>query len=76
MKIEVYGSGCDKYFELVGNIKKVIKKMSGSIVMEEITNPKYIAKKGFTNLPALVVAGNIILQGKLLSAEALQEILN
>lgn len=76
MKIEVYGSGCNKYFELVGNIKKVIREMNGDMEIKEITNPKDIVKKGFTNLPVLAISGSIISQGEVLSVEALREILN
>lgn len=73
--IEIYGSGCDKYFQLVTNISEMLRQKKIEIRLKEITNPKEVAKKGFINLPTLVVDGKIVSQGKSLTIEQLEKII-
>ncbi len=72
-KIEIYGAGCDKYFETLNNMKKVVKNKNIAAEIVEITDGKKIAEMGIVNMPAVRVMGKIVSQGRTVSqVEAMQ----
>ena len=72
-KIEIYGAGCDKYFETLNNMKKAVKNKNIAAEIVEITDGKKIAEMGIVNMPAVRVMGKIVSQGRAVSqAEAMQ----
>lgn len=72
-KIEIYGAGCDKYFETLNNMKKAVKSKNIAAEIVEITDGKKIAEMGIVNMPAVRVMGKIVSQGRAVSqAEAMQ----
>lgn len=72
-KIEIYGAGCDKYFETLNNMKKAVKNKNIAAEIVEITDGKKIAEMGIVNMPTVRVMGKIVSQGRAVSqAEAMQ----
>lgn len=72
-KIEIYGAGCDKYFETLNNMKKAVKNKNIAAEIVEITDGKKIAEMGIVNMPVVRVMGKIVSQGRAVSqAEAMQ----
>ena len=72
-KIEIYGAGCDKYFETLNNMKKAVKNKNIAAEIVEITDGKKIAEMGIVNMPDVRVMGKIVSQGRAVSqAEAMQ----
>lgn len=72
-QIEVYGTGCDKFFETVKNIEKVLDTCKVNADFSTVTDRDKIIKKGFTNLPAVIINNKLISQGIVLSVEIIEK---
>ena len=66
-KIEICGSGCDKYFETLHNFQTIVNKERIKADIIEITDRNIIATKCISNMPAVFINGKLISQGKALS---------
>ena len=75
MTVKVVGKGCDKYFYMLGEVKKIAKASKKDIQVIEITNGTDIAKLGVRNLPALIVDGKICNEGTNMDREVIKEML-
>jgi len=78
MKIEVLGSGCKSCDTLYENVTKALKKtqLSQTAQLEKINDIDYFQKMGVFVTPGLVIEGELISSGKIVTQEALIEILN
>jgi len=69
MKIQVYGKGCPKCHELAHNVQEALKEMGKEDKVEHVADIKKITEKGIMFTPALVIDGEIVSEGKILSAD-------
>ena len=75
MKVEIYGAGCDKFFQTVNSFRRAVRKCNVAGKVEEITDGKRIAAQGFLNLPAVFINDKLIIQGERVSEEKAGEFL-
>lgn len=75
MKIQILGTGCPKCKQLAQNAEKAIQALSLDAEVEKVTQITDILNYGVMTTPALAVDGQIKSSGKVLSAEAIKELL-
>jgi small redox-active disulfide protein 2 len=73
--IEILGSGCAKCEMLAKHAEQAAQELGLDFAVIKITDPAAIARYGVMMTPALVVDGQVKLQGRVLSAEKLKEFL-
>lgn len=76
MKIQVYGSGCDKCKKLTANVETAAKNLRMKIELEKVTDITAITDAGILMTPALAIDGKIVSCGKVLSPEEIEKLLN
>ncbi len=76
MKIQVYGSGCDKCKKLAANIETAAKHLGVKIELEKVTDITAITDAGILVTPALAIGGKVVSSGKVLSPAELEKLLN
>lgn len=79
MKIEVLGSGCPRCHTLEKNARQAVQLLGLNAEVEHVTNLQHSIKRmqevRAMSTPALVVDGNLVLQGKVPSATELVQLL-
>lgn len=65
MKIEVLGTGCAKCYKTADLIKEVISKTGVVAEVVKVENLTDIIKKGVMITPAVIVDGEIMIEGKI-----------
>jgi small redox-active disulfide protein 2 len=75
MKFIIYGSGCSKCQLLAERLEQAASALNISYELEKITAVNQIIAEGIMRTPALVVDGDIILEGKVVSSSELQALL-
>jgi small redox-active disulfide protein 2 len=73
--IEILGSGCAKCDMLANHAEQAAKELGLDYTMIKLKDPSAWARHGVMMTPALVVDGKLKLQGRVLSAEKLKELL-
>ena len=78
MKIQVLGSGCKSCDTLYENVTKALEKtrLNKTAHLEKVNDIDYFRKMGVFTTPGLVIEGKLISSGKVVTEEALIEILN
>jgi small redox-active disulfide protein 2 len=78
MKIQVLGSGCKSCDTLYESVTKALEKtqLSQTAHLEKVNDIDYFRKMGVFTTPGLVIEGELISSGKIVTQEALIEILN
>ncbi|OGR15446.1 MAG: hypothetical protein A2277_01775 [Desulfobacterales bacterium RIFOXYA12_FULL_46_15] len=78
MKIQVLGSGCKSCDTLYENVTRALEKtrLTGAATLEKINDIDYFMKMGLFTTPGLVIEGELISSGKIVTEEALIDILN
>ncbi|OAG27252.1 thioredoxin family protein [Thermodesulfatator autotrophicus] len=74
--IQVLGPGCPKCETLYQNVQKVIEETGIPAHIEKITDLKRIALMGVIQTPGLVIDGQVVSQGKVLSVEEVKKLLS
>ena len=71
MKVEVLGPGCKRCEQLYENTLSAVSACdpSGQIEVEKVTDIKTFAKMGVFVTPGLVIDGEVISAGKVLSVD-------
>lgn len=69
LKIQIYGSGCDKCKQLAANVEAAAKKLGVEFELEKVTTINAITAAGIMMTPALAVNGKVVSSGKLLSPD-------
>jgi len=69
MKIQIYGSGCDKCKKLYANAEAAAKSAGVDAELEKITDMDAIVAAGVMMTPALAVDGKVVSSGKVLSPD-------
>ncbi|MEM4137544.1 MAG: thioredoxin family protein [Candidatus Anstonellaceae archaeon] len=75
MKIEILGMGCQKCKELKENVLYALRVLNKKAEIQEIKDIEEIVNRGITRTPALIVNGNIVLEGQIADKSKLIEIL-
>jgi small redox-active disulfide protein 2 len=75
MKIQVLGTGCAKCKQLTANAEKAVAELGLSVAVEKVEDIREIMKFKVMSTPALVVDGLVKSTGKVLSPEALRDLL-
>ncbi|MDD3155030.1 MAG: nitrophenyl compound nitroreductase subunit ArsF family protein [Victivallaceae bacterium] len=75
MKIQVYGSGCDKCKKLTANVQTAAKHLGVEIELEKVTQINAITEAGILMTPALAIDGKLVSSGKVLSEAEVAKIL-
>ena len=75
MKIEILGSGCKRCDQLYENTKNAIAELkpSSTIQVEKIGDVNYFAKMGVFMTPGLVIDGEVVSTGKVLSPDQIKK---
>ncbi len=77
MKIQVLGSGCKSCDTLYENMTKALEKcqLGENAQLEKVNDIDYFQKMGLFTTPGLVIEGELISSGKVMTEEALIQIL-
>jgi small redox-active disulfide protein 2 len=72
MKFTVYGSGCSKCKQLTLNAEQAANTKDLQYEIEKVTDTNAIIDAGIMRTPALAINGEIVIEGKVASAEEIQ----
>ncbi len=74
MKVEILGSGCKNCDQLLENVLSTVSSLDGekTIKVEKIGDVQYFTKMGVFMTPGLVIDGEVISVGKVLSADEIK----
>lgn len=75
MKLSIYGKGCKKCDQLTANAREAAEALGMTVEIEKVTEMNAIIDAGVMNTPALGVDGEILVEGKVASAEELETLL-
>jgi small redox-active disulfide protein 2 len=75
MKIQVLGIGCAKCKQLTANAENAVAALGLAASVEKVEDLREIMKLGVMTTPALAVDGVVRSAGKVLSPEAIRELL-
>jgi small redox-active disulfide protein 2 len=75
VKIQVLGTGCSKCKQLTTNAEKAVADLGLGVAVEKVEDIREIMKFGVMSTPALVVDGKVRSVGKVLTPEALKDLL-
>ena len=77
MKIEILGTGCKSCDTLYTNVMNALKEtgLTDSFKVEKIGDMDYFFKMGVFTTPGLVVEGEVVASGRVLSQEQITDIL-
>jgi small redox-active disulfide protein 2 len=75
MKIQVLGTGCAKCKLLTANAEKAVAELGLGVVVEKVEDLREIMKFSVMTTPALVIDGKVRSAGKVLSPDAVKELL-
>ena len=75
MDIKILGSGCAKCQQLEANTVTALVDLGIEADIEKVTDPAEIASWGVMSTPALVVDDEVLLSGRLATAEEVRRLL-
>jgi small redox-active disulfide protein 2 len=75
MKFTIYGSGCAKCKQLTANAEDAANTKGLDYEVEKVTDTNAIIDAGIMRTPALAIDGEIVLEGKVATAEEIQQLL-
>lgn len=75
MKFTIYGSGCAKCKQLTANAEEAAKALGLDYEVEKVTDVNDIIDAGIMRTPALAVDGEIVVEGKVASADDIKKLL-
>ena len=75
MKVEVLGPGCKRCDQLYENTKAAVSSLdaTAAIEVEKIGDVQYFTKMGVFMTPGLVIDGEVVAVGKVLSADEIKQ---
>jgi small redox-active disulfide protein 2 len=74
-RIEVLGPGCHKCSRTYDEVKKILYELNLTVELVKITDVFEIIDRGVNSTPALIVDGQVVLQGKAPTEEEIRSIL-
>ncbi len=75
MKIQVLGTGCTKCKQLTANAERAVAELGLAATVEKVEDLREIMAFGVMTTPALAVDGVVKAAGKVLSPDAVKELL-
>ncbi len=75
MDIKILGSGCAKCQQLEANTVTALADLGLDADIEKVTDPAEIASWGVMSTPALVVDDEVLLSGRLATADEVRRLL-
>lgn len=75
MKFTIYGSGCAKCKQLTSNAELAAQAKGLEYEVEKVTDTNAIIDAGIMRTPALAIDGEIVIEGKVASAQDIQQLL-
>ncbi len=75
MEINILGTGCPKCQALERNTRDAVSELGITVNIEKVTDLMSIMKYDILMTPGLVVDGNVVSSGKLLTKEDIKKIL-
>ncbi|RCV87798.1 thioredoxin family protein [Billgrantia montanilacus] len=75
MKLSIYGKGCKKCEQLTANAKQAAEALGLAVEIEKVTDMNAIIDAGVMHTPALGVDGEVVIEGKVASANELEKLL-
>jgi small redox-active disulfide protein 2 len=75
MKITIVGSGCKTCQALEEHAKQAAKNLTLDATFDKFTDRLQFAEIGVLRTPALMVDGDVLSQGRLLSVEEIESLL-
>ena len=75
MKIEILGPGCPKCHNTEENVKKALSELNKQAEVIKITDINVMIDKGIMQTPALIIDGNIVMQGKVPTVEQIKQLI-
>ena len=75
MKIEVLGTGCTKCVALEAVVKQAIAKSGKFVQLEKVDDIMKIMEYQVVSTPGLVIDGEVVSTGKLLSVDEVLELM-
>ncbi len=75
MRIQVLGTGCAKCKQLTANAERAVAELGVQATVEKVEDLREIMKFGVMTTPALVVDGKVRAAGKVLTPDAVKELL-
>jgi small redox-active disulfide protein 2 len=75
MKIQVLGPGCAKCKQLTANAQKAVLELDVDATVEKVEDAREIMKYRVLSTPALVVDGAVKSAGRVLTPEAIKDLL-
>ena len=75
MKIEVLGTGCSKCIQLEAVVKEAVAKSGKFAQIEKVEDITKIMEYQVISTPGLVIDGNVVSTGKLLSVDEVAQLI-
>jgi len=75
MNLQIFGSGCAKCQTLATNTEAAAQSLGINYELEKVTDMNAIIDAGIMRTPALAVEGEIVVEGKVPSAEEIKRLL-
>jgi len=75
VKIQILGPGCSRCKQLTASAQKAVAELGLDAEIEKVEDMREIMKFHIMSTPALVVDGTVRSSGKVLSPEAVKELL-
>ncbi len=75
MKIQILGPGCSRCKQLAASAQQAVAELGLQAEIEKVEDMREIMKFHVMSTPALVVDGAVRSSGKVLSADAVKELL-
>lgn len=75
MKIQVLGTGCARCKQLTANAEQAVRELGLAATVEKVEDVREIVKFHVLSTPAFAVDGKVVSAGRVLSPEAIREIL-
>ncbi len=75
MKIQILGGGCASCARLEANARKACEELGAKAAFSKVSDYAKIASLGVMSVPALVVDGKAVSEGRVLSVAEIKEIL-
>ena len=76
MTIKILGSGCKKCKLLESHAREAMEELAIEGTVEKVTDVNAIADYGVFQTPAIVVDGNVLASGKVLSTKKIIKLLS
>ena len=75
-KIEILGTGCPKCEQLTNNARIAADRLGGEFTIEKVTAIDEIVGRGVISTPALAVDGKIVVSGRMVSPEEIEQMIS